>query len=92
MTVNITVEQLVELAKQAEYKNPIEWGELPVDEDTIYTAFAKAMYTAYSSTDPTTRDLVLLASLVKLQTENFALGQQAKILLNTIAELQDKQG
>ncbi len=92
LTLNVTVEQLVELAKQAEYKNPIEWGELPVEEDVIYTAFAHAMYNAYVRTDPATRDLVLLASIVKLQTENFALGQQNKLLLNTIAELQDKQG
>jgi hypothetical protein len=90
LTLNITVDQLVELAKQAEYKNPIEWGELPVEEDIIYTAFAHAMYNAYSRTDPATRDLVLLASLVKLQTENFALGQHQKILLNSIAALQDK--
>lgn len=90
MTLNITVEQLVELAKQAEYKNPIEWGELPVQEDAVYTAFAHAMYSAYTRTDQATRDLVLLASIIKLQTENFALGQQNKLLLNTIAELQDK--
>ena len=92
MTINVTIEQLVELAKQAEYKNPIEWGEIPVDEDSVYTAFAHAMYSAYTRTDPATKDLVLLASLVKLQTENFALGQQNKLLLSTIAELQDKQG
>ncbi len=91
MTLNITVEQLVELAKQAEYKNPIEWGELPVEEDAVYVAFAQAMYAAYSKTDPATKDLVLLASLIKLQTENFALGQHNKLLLNTIAELQDNR-
>lgn len=90
MTLNITVEQLVELAKQAEYKNPIEWGELPVEEEAVYLAFAHAMYAAYAKTDATTKDLVLLASLVKLQTENFALGQHNKLLLNTIAELQDE--
>jgi hypothetical protein len=92
LNINVTVEQLVELAKQAEYKNPIEWGELPVEEDAVYTAFAHAMYSAYVKTDSSTRDLVLLASIVKLQTENFALGQHNKLLLNTIAELQDKKG
>jgi hypothetical protein len=92
LTLNLTIEQLVELAKQAEYKNPIEWGELLVDEDTVYAAFAQAMYGAYTKTDPATRDLVLLAGLVKLQTENFALGQQNKLLLHTIATLQDNNG
>jgi hypothetical protein len=89
MSINITLEQLVELAKQAEYKNPIEWGELTIKEDDIYAAFAFSMYKAYSSMDPETKDLVLLASIIKLQTENFALGQHQKLLLNTIAELQD---
>ena len=92
MTINVTIEQLVELAKQAEYKNPIEWGELPVEEDAIYITFAHAMYSAYIKMDTPTRDLVLLASLIKLQTENFALGQHQKLLLNSIAELQDKLG
>lgn len=90
MTINITLEQLVQLAKQAEYKNPIEWGELLVDEDTVYATFAQAMYSAYTKADPATKNLVFLASLVKLQTENFALDQQNKLLLNTIAKLQDK--
>lgn len=92
MTINITIEQLIDLAKHAEYKNPIEWGELPVDENQIYTAFAKAMYAAYINSDHATKDLVLLASLVKIQTENFALGQYNKLLLNTIAELKKDKG
>lgn len=92
VTINVTVEQLVELAKQAEYKNPIEWGELPVDEDAVYATFARAMYSAYITADPATRDLVFLASIIKLQTENFALGQQNKLLLHTIATLQDNIG
>ena len=92
MTINITIEQLIDLAKHAEYKNHIEWGELPVDENQIYTAFAKAMYAAYINSDHATKDLVLLASLVKIQTENFALGQYNKLLLYTIAELKKDKG
>lgn len=91
MILNITLEQLVELAKQAEYKNPIDWGELPIEEDNVYSAFAQAMYSAYTKAEPATRDLVFLASIIKLQVENFALGQHNKLLLHTIANLQDSR-
>jgi hypothetical protein len=89
--MNITVDQLVELAREAESRNPIEWGELPVNEDTVYRTFATAMFTAYKRIQLDTKDLVLLASIVKLQTENFALSQHNKLLLSSIGELQNNR-
>lgn len=89
MTVNVTIEQLVELAKQAEYKNQIEWGEIPVNEDAVYESFALALYTAYQNATSGTRDLVLFASLIKVQVENFALTQLNKQLLHTISVLKN---
>jgi hypothetical protein len=89
--MNISVEQLVELALQAESRNPIEWGELPVDETVVYTTFAKAMLLAYSNIQPENRDIVLLGSVVKLQSENFALLQHNKILLETIRRLNNRE-
>jgi hypothetical protein len=91
LTINITVDQLVELAREAESRNPIEWGEIPVNEDTVYRTFAITMYAAYTNIAPETKDLVLLASIVKLQTENFALSQHNKLLLNSIRELQNNR-
>lgn len=85
--MNITVEQLVELAREAESRNPIEWGEIPVDENQVYTVFAKAMLTAMERVSPANKDLVFLGSIVKLQTENFALAQHNKQLLETIRRL-----
>lgn len=85
--MNITVEQLVELAREAESRNPIEWGELPVDENQVYTIFATAMLTAMKRINPANKDIIFLGSIVKLQSENFALAQHNKQLLDTIRRL-----
>lgn len=87
--MNITIEQLVLLAKEAEVNNPIEWGELPIQEDLVYATFAKLVHDAYQRTDPSTILLVLMASVVKLKVEMFVLEQINKKLLNTIRTLQN---
>lgn len=88
----ITLEQLIDLAKQAEYTAPIEWGELPIDEDYVYSVYAKAVYLAFSKTAPENRNIVYLASLIKLNVENFALQQTNLQLQKTIANLQKNRG
>jgi hypothetical protein len=85
---NITLEQLVSVAREAEVSNPIDWGELPINEELVYKTFALASYNAYQTTDPVDKDLVLLASIIKLQVENFALKQQQFIYMDTISNLQ----
>lgn len=87
MTTQITLEQLIEIAKTAEYKNPIEWGELPVDEDIIYKVYANAVYITYTKTSPEYKDVVLLASIIKLHVENYVLKQNNAQLRETIAML-----
>ena len=88
--MQITMQQLIETAKQAEAINPIEWGELSVKEDTVYEIYAKALYAAYQNTTAETRDLVLLASLVKLQVETYALSEMIALQSKTISELRKK--
>lgn len=87
MTTQITIDQLVELARQAEYKNPIDWGELPLSEDTIYATYARAVYISYAQTSPAYKDVVLLASIIKLHVENFVLSQTNAQLRETITKL-----
>jgi hypothetical protein len=88
MTMKITLEQLVEIARTAEYKNPIDWGELPIDEETVYRVYAGAVYTSYSKTSLQNKDIVMLASLIKLHVENFVLQQTVSQLQHTISKLQ----
>ena len=87
--MNVTLDQIVELAKEADMLDPIEWGELPLNEDLVYFTFAEQMVEAYNNTAKINRDLVFLAAIVKLHTHVFALRQNNLQLLNTIDILQN---
>jgi hypothetical protein len=65
----ISVETLVELAKEVENEDPIEWGMLSIDEDTAYKIIASQVLEIYNTND----QLTMLASITKLIVENFVL-------------------
>jgi hypothetical protein len=65
----ISVESLVELAKEVESQDPIDWGMLSVDEDTAYRVIASQVIEMYNTND----QLTMLASITKLIVENFVL-------------------
>jgi hypothetical protein len=67
------VEQLVELAKEIETEDPIDFGMLRVDEDVAFTLMATSVLEMYLNNDPEDRDMILLATVVKLTVENFCL-------------------
>jgi hypothetical protein len=61
----ISVHQLAQLAQEVEITDPIDWGELAVDETTAYRLMAA--HVIEISNDP----LTLKAIVVKLLVENF---------------------
>lgn len=65
----ISVEQLVELAKEVENEDPIDWGMLSIDENTAYRIIASQVLELYNTND----QLTMLASITKLIVENFVL-------------------
>lgn len=65
----ISVEHLVELAKEVEMEDPIDWGMLSIDEDTAYRIIASQVLEIYNTND----QLTMLASITKLIVENFVL-------------------
>lgn len=65
----ITVDQLVELAKEVDKENNIDWGMLNVDEDTAYKLIATNVLEIFNTTDQTT----MLATVTNLIVENFVL-------------------
>ena len=69
----ITVEQLVEIAEEIELGDPIDWGMLSVDEHQAYIFLASGVLENYKASDPSDRDIMLLATVVKLTVENFVL-------------------
>jgi hypothetical protein len=65
----ISVDTLVELAKEVENEDPIDWGMLSIDEDTAYRIIASQVLEIYNTND----QLTMLASITKLIVENFVL-------------------
>lgn len=65
----ISVEQLVELAKEVETEDPIDWGMLAVDEEAAYRLVASQVIEIYNTNDQVT----MLATITKMVVENFVL-------------------
>jgi hypothetical protein len=76
-----TQEQIVELAKEVEISDAIEWENLPLDKDKIYQMIGSQvcdMYEKYADTDE--GEAILLATITKMLVENFVLN----VLINNI--------
>lgn len=69
----ITVDQLVEIAEAIELGDPIDWGMLSVSEHDAYLFLATGVLENYKASDHDDRELMMLASVVKLTVENFVL-------------------
>ena len=65
----INVDQLVELAKEVESEDPIDWGMLAIDEEAAYRLIASHVIELYNTND----QLTMLASITKLIVEKFVL-------------------
>ena len=68
----ITLEQLIELAKEAETVDPIDWSKLNINEDAAYQIIASQIIDEFGEFSEE-QYLTLLACLVKLTVENFTL-------------------
>lgn len=66
----ITVDDLVELAKEVEVTDPIDWGMLNINEDDAYRLIALSVIEQFSLNSSQT---TLLATITKLVVENFVL-------------------
>ena len=74
-------EQIIELAKEVELEDNIEWDDLPLDKDRIYQMVgskAYELYEQYSQSDD--GEAVLLATVTKLLVENFVLNLRVNSL------------
>lgn len=68
------VDMIVELAKEVESTDPIDWGMLNIEEDNAYRLIALSTLDnlAPKYNDPHFRE-VIVATIVKLVVENFVL-------------------
>jgi len=66
-------EQIIELAKEVENQDPIDWGMLNINEDDAYKLLAPSVVEHYMGLSEDVRDLMLLVTVLKLTVENFVL-------------------
>lgn len=72
-----TQEQIIELAKNVELEDSIDWSEVNVDRDSIYQIIGSQAYDIYAGQcEEEDGEAVLLATVVKLVVENFVLNLQ----------------
>jgi hypothetical protein len=72
---------LAALAREVAARDPIDWGDLPLDRDAAYGLMASQIAEIFRGHEAagTGRDaqlLIALASIVKLSVENFVLHQR----------------
>jgi hypothetical protein len=71
--------QVIELAKQIEETDPINWSDLPLDRESIYFMLGTTVLERVSKTQSASeREIILMASVVKLTVENFVLEMRIK--------------
>lgn len=65
--------QLIELAREMENGDSIDWGMIPIREEDVYQKMAEQVIEMMKSHNPADRQVIALASLTKLLVENFVL-------------------
>jgi len=69
----ITVEQLSDLAQEAEDMDPIDWQEYNTTKEFVYRLMASAVIEQIEEQTEDTQMIIAMASLTKLLVENFVL-------------------
>lgn len=75
--VKVTVTDVLDLVKEIDSEDPIDWGMLNVDENMATEIIATGLLEQYNTTwadmDPNERTVIMLATITKLVVENFTL-------------------
>ena len=75
--VKVTVTDILDLVKEIESEDPIDWGMLAVDENMATEMIATGLLEQYNTTwadmAPDERTTIMLATITKLVVENFTL-------------------
>jgi hypothetical protein len=75
--VKVTVSDILDLVKDIDSEDPIDWGMLAVDENMATEMIATGLLEQYNTTwadmDPDERTVIMLATITKLVVENFTL-------------------
>jgi len=79
--MQVDVEKLLEIVAEVEKENPIDWGMLPIDENTATRLIALSIVEQFQTEWTSKYNLeelqyIMLATIVKTITENFVLMSQ----------------
>lgn len=72
----MTLEELIELAKEVESEDPIDFGTLNISEDDVYNLVGSSVleqYQNWKSQDANSVEVIMLSTILKLVVENFVL-------------------
>ena len=75
------IDGIVELAKEVESEDPIDWGMLSIDEENAYKLIAMNVVNQFSKYDISERE-VMIATITKLVVENFVLNLKLQKVQN----------
>jgi hypothetical protein len=70
---SMTVDQLAELAREVELKDPIDWGMLSITEEDAYKLMASNVVEQFASLNDEDRLVIAMSTITKLLVENFVL-------------------
>lgn len=66
--------QLIELAKEIEVGDPIDWDDMPLEQDTVYRMLGASVLERIEGIDSSdSREAILLATAINLVVANFVL-------------------
>jgi phage-related baseplate assembly protein len=76
-----TQEQIIELAKEVELTDAIDWEDLPLEKDRIYQIIGSQAYELYANySQSEDGEAILIATVTKLLVENFVLNLKVQNL------------
>jgi len=82
LTMQDTVEQLANLAMEAELAEPIDWQEIGADPKEAFMLMAANVIEQMESVPEDQRAVIAMATMTKLLVENFAANTKIKQLTN----------
>lgn len=85
--MGLTLEQLINLAKEVDATDSIDWGYLELNEDDVYGLMATHIMEMYLDFEdnPLAREIAA-STILKLVVENFVINYQYQKLLEKTGE------
>lgn len=78
----LDLQAVVELMRETESEDPIDWGMLNIDEENATRLIASSIVEHYENEirqlDDTSRDYVIVSAMGKLALENFVLNMKLR--------------